>query len=402
MSNLEGLSLSRRFRLGLAMSLLAALIVFFIGEIAIRLLVKPSLQGPALGKRELAPREWQPLRARMREIWKKASGHLSYLVYDPKLGWDLGPNRRSVNGLYFSGTEGIRTSRVGETFAKLPPKRLIAVLGDSFAFGEEVAHQATFPYRLEQTLGSGYRVLNFAVPGYGLNQMYLKYLDDVQSWHPDIVILAFISHDLLRTMSVYTFLAFPHWEMPFMAPRMRATPDGLRPVHEPTLSPDQMLAYARVQDLPFLEYDFGYNPLYWEPAFSHFPYLVRLAAPRLLRRLSPNPNETDQATFSLNEAILAEFMGKAKQNESLPVVVYMPSREDFDMRDPSVTLGRRFLRAAGASYIDPMPCLSAVDPLDRFTSENPHYAPRANAAVAECVAGPIRGLVEPSVASPAP
>ena len=78
---------SRRFALILVTSLLVAFAVFAVGEVAIRLLVKPTIFGMALGKMELAPKDWNAGRAHMREVWEKGSGDLSYQVYDAQLGW---------------------------------------------------------------------------------------------------------------------------------------------------------------------------------------------------------------------------------------------------------------------------------------------------------------------------
>ncbi len=382
---------SRRFALTVASSLLSILAVFSIGEIAIRLLVARTVEGQALGGLALAPKDWVGLRSHMSEIWKKGSGDLAYLVYDSQLGWKIGPNRRSANGLYMSGPEGIRATRIGESFANLPPKRLVAVLGDSYAFGEEVENHNTFPSRLEEILGPEYRVLNFGVPGYGVDQIYLRYVHDVLSWNPDIVLFSFVSHDLLRTMSVYTFLAFPQWEMPFSKPRFLITPQGLRPMNVPTASPDQMLAKAQVFDLPFIEHDIGYKQIYWRREFQYFPYLFRYFVPRVDRWLAPSPNEREESILAVNKAILSAFLKRANEARSLPVVVYLPTRDDFAK---DLTRGRKFIQQAGVDYLDPLACLSSVDASERFTSKNPHYTPQANAAVATCVGQTIRTLSE--------
>lgn len=73
--------------------------------------------------------------------------------------------------------------------------------------------------QLELSLPAGCRVLNFGVSGYGIDQMYLRYVKDVTAWHPNVVILSFIDHDLLRTMSLYGFLLFHMSDTPFPKPR---------------------------------------------------------------------------------------------------------------------------------------------------------------------------------------
>ena len=213
---------SRRFALKLTAYLLVAFAVFAVGELATRLLVKPTKYGVALGSMHLAPKDWDAGRAHLREVWEKGSGELSYQVYDAQLGWKLGPNRRGADGLYFSSLEGIRAPSPDVSFGDLPPKRLIAVLGDSYAFGEKVRYEDAFPSQLEERLGPQYRVLNFGVPGYGVDQSYLRYVSDVLYWKSEVVVFSFVWHDLLRTMSVYSFLSFSGFDMPFSKPRFAA------------------------------------------------------------------------------------------------------------------------------------------------------------------------------------
>jgi hypothetical protein len=43
----------------------------------------------------------------------------SYFVYDRELGWTVGPNRQSPDGLYFSSAEGIRSAGPGVRLANL-------------------------------------------------------------------------------------------------------------------------------------------------------------------------------------------------------------------------------------------------------------------------------------------
>ena len=81
----------------------------------------------------------------------------------------------------------------------------VALIGDSFTFGEGVRFEDTWGSVLGEALGTHCQVLNFGVPGYGIDQIYLRYMKDVRPWHPTIVIASFIEDDLWRTMSVYAF-----------------------------------------------------------------------------------------------------------------------------------------------------------------------------------------------------
>jgi hypothetical protein len=385
---------SRRFALISVAYLLVVVAVFAIGEVAIRLLVKPTIFGMTLGPMELAPKDWNAGRAHMRTVWEKRSGDLSYQVYDAQLGWKPGPNRRSADGLYFSSLEGIRAPSPDVSFGDLPPKRLIAVLGDSYAFGEEVRYEDAFPSQLEARLGPQYRVLNFGVPGYGVDQSYLRYISDVLSWKPEIAVFSFVWHDLLRTMSVYSFLSFSGWSMPLSKPRLLLTSAGLQQINVPTQSPEEMFTKTRVSDLPFLEHTLGYYPLDWKETISYFPHIIRFIVPRFVHQLTPNQNATNEAVFSVNEAILRAFVKKAKESGTTPIIVYLPGRSSLGESDARRTLGREFLQASNLEHLDPTSCLLAVNPAERFVPDDPHYAPKANAAVAECISPHIRNALE--------
>lgn len=74
----------------------------------------------------------------------------------------------------------------------------IAVVGDSFTEGSNVAFEDTFPTVVERELAScsmfkkqGVEVLNFGVSGYGTAQSYLLLRQHVLSYQPDLVVLAF-------------------------------------------------------------------------------------------------------------------------------------------------------------------------------------------------------------------
>ena len=80
-------------------------------------------------------------------------------------------------------------------------------------------YEETWGHYLEKALGSEFQVSNFGVPGYGVDQTYLRYEKDARMWNPKIVIFGLISHDVERTMFVYPFLALPEWNTPFSKSR---------------------------------------------------------------------------------------------------------------------------------------------------------------------------------------
>ena len=75
-------------------------------------------------------------------------------------------------------------------------KRMV-ILGDSFAWGDEVPLMFSIPAVLE-TLTSNSEVLNMGIKGTGIGNMYLRWKYDALNYNPDIVILAPVISDLPR------------------------------------------------------------------------------------------------------------------------------------------------------------------------------------------------------------
>ena len=112
-------------------------------------------------------------------------------VRDPLLGWAPRPNFHSPAVNY--DAEGRR---------RMPPLTestggLIVATGDSFAVGEEVADEESWPAFLQGLLKRP--VINAGVGGYGLDQTVLRTEQQAASLRPSVIILAFISDDLRRT-----------------------------------------------------------------------------------------------------------------------------------------------------------------------------------------------------------
>lgn len=127
-----------------------------------------------------------------RRPWGEAEPELynqtSFLVYEAK------PNLQLVHPL-----EGpVATNSYGffdreHSLQKPPGTTRIAILGDSVARGWGVSRDQRFDHLLESQLnregGGHFEVLNFAVPGYRLTQMFEVALEKAQHWQPDVYLV---------------------------------------------------------------------------------------------------------------------------------------------------------------------------------------------------------------------
>lgn len=86
---------------------------------------------------------------------------------------------------------GYREREIGP---KDPGRYRIAVIGDSFTWGQGIEASERYTDLLQQFLGPRYEVLNFGIPGHDMPQ-HLQELDDVLPLHPDFVLLQLFIND---------------------------------------------------------------------------------------------------------------------------------------------------------------------------------------------------------------
>jgi hypothetical protein len=312
-------------------------------------------------------------------------------VQDRLLGWTVGSSRQSIDGLYLSSKEGIRSPQGGMAYSEIQGLPRIAIVGDSYTFGLEVPFESTWGNKLEKQLPGRAQVLNFGVDGYGVDQAYLRYHRDVRPWHPDVVIFGFINHDLYRTMVVYPFISFPEWGFPFSKPRFTVEGGQLNLVATSTENPESLFAPESVAELPFVEYDPGYEKREWEDRWYYRSYLVRLILGWFPRWPDPSPYASHDAIAANNVEILHQFVREAIADGSIPYIVYFPGRGDlFGEEWKEKDLVFRALRHKGLQYEDLTPCMRHSEHLNLFIEGHPHYSPEGNAVAAECLVPILR------------
>ena len=73
----------------------------------------------------------------------------------------------------------------------------VLILGDSVTQGDGLSPDATYPYLLSRRL-AGVRILNAGLSGYGIDQMLFKGLQLAAEHELNLVLFAYIPHDLVR------------------------------------------------------------------------------------------------------------------------------------------------------------------------------------------------------------
>ena len=380
---------SRRWILAIGMNVAVVAVVLFVGEVALRMLVVRTNTGEKLGTLLLYPRQWHKTQAAYLSIIEKADQSMPYVVPDEDLGWTLGSGRSSQNGLYFIGKQGIRTARAGEVLNTEPQPCRIALVGDSFTFGENVTFEGTWGSALESALQGHCQVLNFGVPGFGVDQMYLRYLRDVRPWHPDFVILAFISDNVARTMGVYSFLTFPDAGVPFSKPRFVMLNGELQIINRPLLTAREVFSVSTVRELPFIDYERNYEPTEWDQ--PHWDLLSHSYVFRLLISLHPvykfYRSETSiSETMKINGALFLKFQQAVLADGAKPLIVHLPSEGDI-LGEASESLGVKVLKSVHLAHVDVTPCMRSFSVSDLFNAPEAggHYSAKGNQEAAKCI-----------------
>jgi hypothetical protein len=108
-----------------------------------------------------------------------------------------------IDVIYYANKEGFRDSGWSGLKDIDPNGQNILVFGDSQTFGYGVEEWERFSNRVGSILTPDYNVYNLAMAGWGVDQMYLAFKKYVPLFNPEIVIIAYINSDLLRSLQAF-------------------------------------------------------------------------------------------------------------------------------------------------------------------------------------------------------
>jgi hypothetical protein len=332
-----------------------------------------------------------PLASTRRHLAAYLASQESFLVYDPDTGWAPRPGGRS--GPFHANADGLRDERDFPEEAT-PGVLRVAIFGDSYTFGDEVAFADTWGEHLEADLaarGVPAEVLNFGVSAYGMDQAYLRWKQIGRRFHPDVVVFGLQPENALRNLNVFRSLYFHNTGVPLSKPRFVLREGGLEPINLPALPPERVeAALAGLRDDP-LGRDDAFLALYPRPWWRHSRLAALVAAtlaPEL--RLDVETLGRSEETRVLARRVLAEFAADARGRGAAFLFAYMPMQSDLRVRLRGGTpWDEDIVRDAGA--IAPVVGLgSAVAPLrDDDFHPGGHWAARLDRAIAAALVEPV-------------
>ncbi|HXX74678.1 MAG TPA: SGNH/GDSL hydrolase family protein [Nitrospiraceae bacterium] len=312
----------------------------------------------------------------------------SYFVYDSDLGWTVGRSRVTTDGMYASSEEGLRSASPGERLRDAAPRARVAIIGDSNAFSLEVPYQESLAHYLQKLLGADIQVLNFGVDGYGIDQIYLRYQRDVRPWHPDVVIVVFVEHDLWRTMIVYPFLSLG-WPGYLVKPRFDNGLTKSQLINVPLITHEKIMSIKYARELPYLAYDPWSKRDWWTSWIERGPLVLRVIAALSPRWSPPDPQFSEDAIVTLNARLFVKMRNLMVQEGVTPILLLVPRGN----RTPELSL--KTLRLAQVPFLDVSGCVTEVPDPHRYVPSGNHFTGHVNAALAKCVSSEVQKVFSP-------
>ena len=269
-----------------------------------------------------------------KSIQNVIDGNTHYYQYHSKLGWTIKSDGVSPDRLYRANSKGIRSSREF-TITPPPEKVRIASFGDSFTHGDDVSNEDTWQENLNRNHPE-LEVINFGVSGYGLDQTYLRYLSEGITYHPDIVLICFLSENIARSTNVFRPFYTPSPGLPFTKPRFRLENNNLVLVENPFQDvsqyqdllndPKRMLGYLGKLDtglrLRYKTGTFDFLPSVRLFKIGYLHFIKEFDDTRPVFKKGVYNRKTEE--YKITVRLFDEFVHQVSQNGSLPIIVIFP------------------------------------------------------------------------------
>lgn len=292
------------------------------------------------------------------------------LALDSTLGWRR-HRPQDVNAA------GMRDNR-GYTREPNPDTLRISAFGDSFTYGSDVPLGQNWAKRIS-AIAPHIEILNYGVGAYGLDQAYLRYRRDGTEYHPNIVLIGYMTENSARDVNVFrAFYGFP--DFIFSKPRFKLDNDTLVLLPNPLRT---LADYRRLRDNPETVLpELGRNDNHFVDAYSAGPFdfspSVRLGKlviasirnqPRAPILTADGRYETRSEAYEVTLRIFDAFYRKAVEDGALPIIVVFPDLND-QMRSRAGQPRRydpmlQYFRSRGYRFVD---VLGAFKPVEsRYT-----------------------------------
>lgn len=336
----------------------------------------------------------------------------AYRCYDGDLGWSIAPLGSDIDPhfeetedptIYFSNIQGYRCDKAthekevsewnGLTLPNADDSHYdIVCIGDSFTHGDAVLAEETWPSLLQKRLGG--QIANLGVGGYGIDQAVMRY--EKRNPSCDHVVLGLISGDLERaTNLIYNFIYGDSKSKPIYEFKSGSISIFNRPaIHGEALKAEYE---AGIDSAFFARAEHSWDPRFLQRGFFDFSYCARtlksIPVWREAQKRTPIYREEGERLEYCMQ-ILKHLKDLAQDRSvKLTIVIlgkgFIPSSRGENLAGRWAIFKSR-LDELDISWIDTVPSIQEMFDADPATVVNVydgvHYAPEANARVAEIIA----------------
>ena len=280
--------------------------------------------------------------------------------FDPELGWVRKPNTEHLeNGKYgkVKWTTNFSGARTNPEFEKTESK--ISCYGDSFAFCRQVNDDETWEHYLSKTFMIN--VQNLGVGNYGLDQTLLRLKREYTLNPTKIVIIGVVPDTISRILSMWKHY-YEYGNTLGFKPRFKISNNDLELIKNPIDTKEKFLEYTNYLNI-IQENDFFYKTKFSKEKIT-FPYCINIFRNwkrnseliRAVKRIEKNESDGDNSkeilwkpmsiimeinlkwrvqlfqnknNLDLIIKILEEYVMFSKQNNFLPVFVFLPQKDDL-------------------------------------------------------------------------
>jgi len=325
----------------------------------------------------------------------------NYISYSPTLGWTIKENGSSK--LYQANSSGIRSNR---EYAITPPRgiRRVSTFGDSFTHGNDVKNHETFQAIME-SYDQNIEVINFGVGGFGLDQAYLRYLEDGIQYKSDIVLIGFMSENISRNVNTYRPFYTSNAKIPLTKPRfvikdgkLSFIPNPIQKLHDYKmliLQPKDVLSEIGINDY-YYKKRYTSNIFDWSPTFR----FIKITIHQVVNKKSSNEDifmdgqyNVNSEAFRVTKKIFDEFYKVTINNESIPIILIFPDRGDVvryhRKKKKRYSPLLSYFDSTGYKYIDLMDAFENADVENLFVG---HYSPLANKLIAKYILNHLNNM----------
>lgn len=333
------------------------LVTFSLAEIATRFATRLDQYGMLhIGRIVLLP--YRPDAQRLAASFEQAPTS-TYIARDDLLGWSIVPNGKAA--AYVSNSQAIR-AEPNKVYSPDPAKNVVRIitLGDSFTHCDEVANDQTWQHYLEKR-HDHWEVLNLGVPGYGVDQAFLRWRYQGSKFKAQVVMLGIWPEDICRDLNVFRYYMVPDM-VALSKPRFKLKDRSLELINSPTAHGAALIkALTNPESSPLVVEDYWYDPALSADRFFYKSRVLRIAATLEAYRTRQKARNRiyagdDPAGIELAIAIATAFDREVKASGAIPIILILPMRTLVEMypQEDSFPLVRE-LKQHGLRVIDTGP-----------------------------------------------